>query len=341
VAAIATLGADGKEGKLVRLGRSRGDLDPPVVAGAGPSVLTVLVEPNAAGRSLKIARVTGGAVTWGPELSEGRDESLAVDIAASGGRAAVVWDDLSGVGTEARSVVMIATFDVATLRTLSPARPLSVKSADASTPRLAARPGGYWLGYLVHGEVDVGKKKPTDDDDDETQGEAITPTWIEVVPLDEGGNPTGAARAVTPKRGHVLSFDLTPGENGSVLAAFRDDDTPTGSSGGKVSDALIKLGGIGDPRVLVEAAGSAGAPVLLPGWISLASVNGATRIAALTPGGELVDDLAPDPALGTGEPIAARGDAILWARPLGKAMRLAVVRCQPRAAPDRDGGSQP
>jgi len=347
VAMVATLGADGTGGKLVRLGRSRGDLDPPVVTGAGASVLAVLVEPNASGRALRVARVTGTEVTWGAEFSEGRDDSLAVDIAASGARAVVVWDDILGAPAGAndaarRSSVMLASFDVATMRGVTPARPISARSTDASSPRLITRPGGYWLAYLAHGEEDAAKKKARKHDDgkhdDEgeavDQGEAITTGWIEVEPLDEGGTPTGAARAITPKSGHVLSFDLELGENGSALLAFRDDDTPTGSSGGKVSVALVRLGGGGEPRVLVEEAGSAGAPDLLPGWISLASVNGATRLAAMTPAGELLDELAPEPSLGTGEPIAATTDRILWARPMGKAMRLSVVRCRQRIAVD-------
>jgi hypothetical protein len=82
VAMVATVGADGRGGKLVKLGRSRGDLDPPMVTGAGASVLAVLIEPNAGGRALKVAKVTGTEVTWGPELEEGHDESLAVDTPA-------------------------------------------------------------------------------------------------------------------------------------------------------------------------------------------------------------------------------------------------------------------
>jgi hypothetical protein len=132
----------------------------------------------------------------------------------------------------------------------------------------------------------------------------------------------------------VLSFDVEPGENGSALVAWRDDETPTGSGGGRVSDTLVRLGGGGDPRVLVEEAGGAGAPDLLPGWISLASVRGATRIAAMSPSGELLEPVEPEPSLGTGEPIAATRDAILWARPLGKTMRLSVVRCRQRVAAD-------
>lgn len=338
VAMVATIGADGTGGKLVRLGRSRGDLNPPVVTGAGASVLAVLVEPNASGRALKVAKVTGSEVTWGPEFAEGRDDSLAVDVAASGARAVLVWDDIPpGADPARRSSVMLASFDVATMRAVAPARPISPPSADAGSPRLITRPGGYWLAYLARGEEDAAKKKARKHDDSEDpddQGEAITTGWIEVEPLDEGGTPSGAARAITPKNGHVLSFDLELGENGSALLAWRDDDTPSGSSGGRVSSALVRLGGGGEPRVLVEEAGSAGAPDLLPGWISLASVNGATRIAAMTPSGDLLDELAPEPSLGTGEPIAATADRILWARPMGKAMRLSVVRCRPRAAAD-------
>ncbi len=155
-----------------------------------------------------------------------------------------------------------------------------------------------------------------------------------MAPLDEGGAPSGAARAMTPKGGHVTAFDLAPGDNGNALIAYRDEDGPTGAGGGRVSSVLVQLGGGGAPHVLVERAGTAGTPGLLRGWISLASLSGPTRIAAITPSGELVDELAPEPSLGAGEPVASTGDAILWARPMGKAMRLSVVRCQPRAAGD-------
>jgi hypothetical protein len=348
VAMVATIGADGTGGKLVRLGRSRGDLDPPVLAGAGASVVVAMVEPNAGGRAIKVARVTGGEVTWGPEFSEGRDDSLAVDVAASGGRAMVVWDDILGPTAGARrESVVLGALDVATMRPLGPSRPITAASADATAPRLALRPGGFWLAYLARGDEDPKKKreakkpKPGDDDEDEDQGEAITSAWVELLPLDEAGTPAAAARAVTPKKGHVLSFDLAQGDDGGALLAWRDDDTPTGSAGGRMSVTLVKLGGAVASRV-VDEAGGAGAPALLPGWISLASPSGMTRLAALSPRGELLDDLAPEPSLGAGEPIAATSEAILWARPLGKAMRLGVVRCSPRPAeePSGDAGAR-
>ena len=98
----------------------------------------------------------------------------------------------------------------------------------------------------------------------------------------------------------------------------------------------MKLGGAVDARV-VDEAGGAGTPSLVPGWISLASPSGLTRLAALGPRGQLLEDLSPEASLGAGEPIAATSEAILWARPMGKAMRLEVVRCVPR--PAGDGGA--
>ena len=59
----------------MKLARSRGDMNAPVVAGLGGAVLAALLEPDASGRAIKLAKVEGEHVTWGPELSEGRDES--------------------------------------------------------------------------------------------------------------------------------------------------------------------------------------------------------------------------------------------------------------------------
>jgi hypothetical protein len=226
---------------------------------------------------------------------------------------------------------MLASFDLATMRDVKSARAVSPKESDASAPHVTSRPGGYWLAYLARGEEEAKKrqKKPKDEaDENEDQGEAIFTSWVEVLPLDEAGAAVSAPRAISPKGGRVVSFDLAPADGGNALLAWREDDAPTGASGGKVSTALVKLGGGGEPHVLSNQAGGTGAPDLLPGWISIASVNGPTRMAALSATGELLDELGPETSLGAGEPVAASQDAILWARPAGKAMRLSVLRCQ-------------
>ncbi|WP_437975998.1 hypothetical protein WMF11_51295 [Sorangium sp. So ce295] len=357
VAMVATLSADGAQGKLVRLARSRGDMDPPVVTGAGGAILAAMLEPNAGGRAIKVARVEGDHVTWGAELAEGRDESLALDIAASGERAVIVWDDVTRDGK--RSRIMLASADVGTLRSVTSARPVSQPNTDAEMPRVLGRPGGYWLAYIARAEEPARKaaaKKDDGDEDTAAAGETITHQWIEVVPLDEAGALTATPRAVTPKNGHVLAYDLTLGDDDGLILALRDDDTPSGSIGGRISAVLVRLGGASEPRVLVggdreqdappEAALGlgAGVPALLPGargpggqdpakpagaaaWLAIANASGPTQLAALTARGELEGGLQAEPALGRGEPIAASAEALLVAHPAGKAMKLALLRC--------------
>jgi hypothetical protein len=333
---VATLGPDGAGGKLVRLARSRGDLEPPAVTGAGPAILAAMLEPNAGGRAIRLAKIEGEQVSWGAELAEGRDESLALDLAASGGRAVIVWDDVTRDGK--RSRIMMASIDTGSLRSATSPRPISAPKVDAEVPRVIARPGGFWLAYVARSEEGVAKDV---DEDTASAGEAIGHQWIEVMPLDETGSPAAGARAVTPKDGHVLAFDMAIGEDGAAILAFRDDDTPSGSSGGRVSVQLVGLGHVGAPRVVAgeeraepngaeEGVGS-GVPALLPGWIAVAHVSGATRLAALNGKGEIVDALVAEDALGGGEPIAASGAGLLVARPAGTAMKLSVLRCSPGA----------
>lgn len=346
VSMVATLGADGGEGKLVRLARSRGDFDPPIVAAAGSVILAAMMEPNAGGRAIRIAKVEGDRVTWGPELSENNDESFAVDIQASGSRALVVWDDVP-LGRE-RSVIDLATFDVATMRG-SGGRAITPPSIDADTPRLITRPGGFWLSYLVHGVAKTAptaenegdeedpkappkkpEKKPVRNDDDsdtEAAGEAIAHQWIELLPLDENGMSTGAARAVTPKDSRVIGYDLGPGEDGRAVLIYREDDTPSGSHGGRVKVIVAELGGIGDPQVIAEDGVGAGVPQLFGGWVVIHSLSGPVQLGAIGPRGELTGELAPERSLKHGEILAADGETFLVATPAGRAMKLSVARC--------------
>lgn len=348
VASVVTLRSDGTGGKIVRLARSRGDLDPPVVTGAGGAVLAAMFEPNAGGRAIRLARVAGEEVTWGAELSEGRDESLAVDIEVSGERAVIVWDDVTRDGK--RSRIMMASMDTASMRSVTAARPISPPKVDAESPRLAARPGGYWLAYVARSEETPEKAKPEkakpdpEDEDIAPAWETIGQQWIEVAPLDGTGSLTASPRAVTPVEGNVLAFDLAPGEDGGAIVAYREDDAPSGSSGGRVGVVLVGLGGVvGQPRSIAEEDVGIGVPSLVPGWIAVADVTGPTRLAAMSPRGEIVDGLAAEPAVRHGEPIAAANGALLVARPAGKAMRLAVLRCVAgtrRVAAD-DAGAPP
>jgi hypothetical protein len=331
VAMVATVGPDGKGGKLTRLGRSRGDLNPPTVTGAGNAVLAAMLEPNASGRAIKIAKVEGDQVTWGPELPEGRDESMDVDLAVSGRGAVVAWDEVTKDGK--RSMVVLSTLDTATMKTVTAAHPVSSPKVDAESPRLIARPGGFWLIYAA-----LGRARAAKDEDTGLGGEAIQARWLEVLPLDESGSAVSLPRAVTPKDGHALAYDVEAGEDGGLVVAWRDDDTPTGSSGGPVQGVTVRLSAVSEARVLAEDAPTTGVPDLLPGWLSVASLSGATRIAPMTPKGELAGELRAEALIGNGEVLAGTRDAILVARPAGKAMKLSVLRCLPEGEGAKDGG---
>ncbi len=183
-------------------------------------------------------------------------------------------------------------------------------------------------------------------------------------PLDETGALTATPRAVTPKNGHVLAYDLTLGEDDGLILAFRDDDTPSGSIGGRISAVLVRLGGASEPRVLVggdrdqdappEAALGlgAGVPALLPGARgpgvgrtrrrprrgSRSRTHPARRSSRRSPRkARLEGGLLAEPALGRGEPIAASAEALLVAQPAGKAMKLALLRCASTAPSQQVG----
>lgn len=330
-AMVVRIGADGRHGQIAKLGRSRGDFDAPTVTGYKDAVLAAMLEPNAGGRAIRVAKVVGEQVTWGPEVSEGRDESLAVDLATSGDHAVVVWDDVTKDGK--RTMVMLESFDPQTMRSEGTSRPISSPKNDAEVPRLTARPGGYWLAYVVVGEA----RKPKDEDTG-LGGEAIQPRWIEVVPLDEQGRPVGLPRAVTPKEGHALAFDIEASEDGGMILAYRDDDTPSGSTGGKVLTVWVRLSGLGQPQLVTEEGTSTGVPDLLPGWMAIASLSGATRMGPLSAKGELLGELRREPELGNGEVLAGTRASLLVARPAGKAMKLSVLECVAEA-PALDGGA--
>jgi hypothetical protein len=348
---VGTIGHDGKLGALAKLARVRGDLDPPVVTGAGASVIAAYAEPNAGGRAIRLSKITGKDVVIGPELSEGRDESLALDLAAtpSGDRAIVVWDDLDKEGT--RSIVKLAVLEVGDMHLSGLARPVTPSKLDAEGPKIVARPNGYWLVYLAR-SAEGGAKKPDDkpeekadkkpakakakkaakdddegEDDIEASGEDNSARWIEAVPLDVAGAPTGAPRALTPKNGHALAFDLEQGDDGGAIVAYRDDDLPSGAAGGRVMVVTVRDGGASEPKVLAEEGVGSGMPDLLPGWLAIASISGKTRIAPMSLKGELSGALEAEALIGNAELIAAHKDSVLLARPSGKVVRLSVVRC--------------
>jgi hypothetical protein len=140
----------------------------------------------------------------------------------------------------------------------------------------------------------------------------------------------------------VLAYDLEAGDDGAALVAYRDDDVPSGASGGSVRVVLARLGGIGEPKLVSDEGVGTGVPDLLPGWIAVSGVTGSKQLAPMNGVGDLLAPLSPERSLGAGELLAASGDRLLLATPTGRAMRLSVVRCAADATPPSfvDGGAK-
>jgi hypothetical protein len=315
---VVTLGPDGRNARVVSLGATHGDVEPPRLAARGNVLVAGILEPDVNGRTLRLAKVQDGTVTWGATLHQKGGESQAFDIALGDKKGVVVWDEED----PAHDAVMASTFDVASASNATVARAISPPTTDAESPRLLARPdGGYWLAYIA-------RAGNGEDSDAREDSEDIGFRWIEIAQLDVNGSPTGVPRPVTPKAGHVLVFDLAPGDDGAALLVYRYDDTPIGASGGQVMRTLVRAQRVENPAVLVEGDEvGAGVPSVRGSWLAVTDAADATRLAPIRGGGDLAAPLRAEPDIGTGEPIAADGDRLLVARPAGRAVKLQVLRC--------------
>lgn len=320
-AAVVTLDERGKNARTITLAAAHGDTQPPRLAADGDAIVAALLDSSAAGRRLRTARLEQSNITWGPAFDQGRDESLAFDVAVSGSRAMAVWDD--DAKDPERGAIYAVTFDASLHGKPGPTTTLSGRKTDAEMPRVMARPSGFWVSW-------IGRVPEKTDDDAREVGESPEFRYIEVVPIDEAGQRTGDARRVTPDRGHVLTYDAETLADGSLLLVYRDDDTPSGSSGGIVHSVHVRAGGSGDPELIADRGLGAASPTLLPGYLAMADATDETRLARLTPDGKLDGALVSEPVLGRGEPLAARGDTLLVVKPRGLAVSLFVTTCSAR-----------
>jgi hypothetical protein len=332
-AAVARIAADATTGKTIELGRSRGDFDAPLVAAYDGGWIAGILEPNASGATLRLGV---SRVDEPPrleiEIDQGRDESLAFDFMRGKEALVAVWDDVTKDGKLAR--VLGSTLDLEAKQATGSPTVLSRKGYDAETPRVVAREGGFWVAYIARKALEVPKR---DDDEaldrnpkgDRYAAEKIDPSWLELVPLDATGRPTAKPRPVTPETGHVLSFDIATTPDGSALVTWRDDDTPSGSHGGRVSIMTVTLSGGTQAQVVAEHDVGAGVPSLLAGFLAFPNAAGKAMLAPLAADGTLAGDLRLEPTIGVGDPLVANGDRILVATSAGTALDLPVVTCKP------------
>jgi hypothetical protein len=153
-ASVALVDAEARKGELVDLGRSRGDVDPPQVVARGNELVAGVLEPQASSMALRLARYDGKKLHWGSELEQGRDESLAFDMAFSDSAGVVAWDDVVDDGE--RGAVVLAQLD-GELASRGKPSAVSPEHLDADVPRVLVRPGGFWLVYVARSRGERGE----------------------------------------------------------------------------------------------------------------------------------------------------------------------------------------
>jgi hypothetical protein len=100
---------------------------------------------------------------------------------------------------------------------------------------------------------------------------------------------------------------------------------------------LVHPDGTVDARMLTDEDVGAEVPALLaddaappgtaPVWLSLGTDSDTARLVALDADGHALDDLAPEPALGVGAPLAVHAGKVLAAEPRGQRVELSVFSC--------------
>ena len=273
---LVTTNLDGTAWRVLPIGDSHGDSDAPRVFAHGKLLGTALLEPSGATRTLRVGRLDRDKVLWGAEYLQGHDESLAYDVVLGEQSGVAVWDDLP----KDRDVsgIYLASFDPKSFERRGKARVVTLPGTDAEMPRVVERPGGFWLLWLA-------RRAAPSKFDARYRAEDIAYRWLEAVPLDASGQLSGTPTKLGSDSGHVLAYDVAGMADGSVIAVWRDDDTPSGSAGGQLLRAHVRLGGVDGPDPIEVEHVGIGAPNVMPGWLALADALGSTRLAPLGGGG--------------------------------------------------------
>jgi hypothetical protein len=346
MALIGRIGADDAPPRLVELGRVRGDVLPPRLASDGTDLWVVLQEGTPGGRELRVARLARGdletAPTWRPGPAQGNAESSGFDIAAQGGSALLVYDDWSTTDNHGQIFAAAITGEPPAAGSRIEGHRVSAPLMDAEAPRIVARPGGYWLAWLVN-VMSPGSGRVYDPGDDVKAGAAASTAYgaryLAIVALDTSGKVVGEVRRLTGRQERVVGYDLTSGPSGRAWLTWRQDAPTPGSSGGRIYVAEARPDGSKDISMVREDDVGAGEPTWLfagpdtPPWLSFPDARDRTLLLRAGSLERLGAPLRPGAELDGAGALAAVGGRVLFAVPHGRAIELSPASCsQPLSA---------
>ena len=325
--------ADG--GRSVDLGRVYGDVEPPVLAARGSTVLLSVSDSNPQGRRLSLVKLEASrpdGVVRGGELEPGRGFQVH-DIEIGPSRALVVWDQQAS--KQGPSGIWGASVELSTLVPGEPRR-IGGEALAAESPRLVRRPGGFWLVFVEHtrgSSADAGVVgRPAREEQSELLVDLGSQS-LGVLGLDEQGNPSGSKLAITEPNAHVLSFDVAPTVPGGLVLAWRDDPSGPGAERGQVHGAIVGPDGSVSKHLVDADEVGAGTPSLVPGdrpWLALGGLGEATRLARVDVGARTVEPPLLETALRGSDVLAASGTRLLLAHPRGMGVEFSVADCSAR-----------
>ncbi len=335
---VALVPFDGRPGRRVGLGVVHGDVDPPLVTGRGAGVLVAVADMDAGGGMLRLTELERDAEKVRGELSITGVDHEAGSALATGERGALVVFSARGK----RGVTLQAqALDPAKFAFVAPPEELP-GTADAESPVLTARPGGYWLAWISeHPLGDAGAKAgsaPRDAGSDDLEGRLVDtgPRVLMVLLLDAQAKPVGTARTVTGPRAQVVGFTAATLADGALSLTWREDDAAPGVESGPpelgrvAPDGSVQRGKVDDEDL------SAGLPALLADpkaggrvWVALESASEGTRVGPLLPTGLGLETLIGDRQLRGADVLAAGGGRLLVGRNRGRAVELSVIECRP------------
>jgi hypothetical protein len=332
VAAVAFVRPDSPEesARVVDLGPTLGDAPPPRIVGRAGEIVAAFhaalvprapfrpVDRGETARPLLVRSVTAEGATPLFSIDEGRDDSLASDVAVLGDHGIVVWDEAT---SEPRGVIRGAPF--AGRQRSGIAVDLSPKDSDAEMPRVVPFEKGFAVFWIARAPDPQGPV--TDASDPEVPGEPRTRGWLEMILLDERGVATSPVRRLTSTGGHVTAFDLrglgpaaTPaaapaGGNAPVLLVVaRDDGEAIDGSGGTLLRVRVAHDAVEPPVAFTTDGLGRGAPIFVDGpatWLAWVGPGEQLRMLALdaigTPAGapsgeDGMDEARPVLALSSG-----------------------------------------
>jgi hypothetical protein len=341
---VAFVPGDGKPGKSVFLGAVHGDPEPPLVAADAEAALVAVATSDASGRVLELVRVAANAEApvRGSEITDVGEEGAALAVGETSG---VLVFSARKAGKSALRAAVIAR---GAARAAAPFE--LAETADAESPIVRARPGGFWLAWIAEkSSGDAGARGAdaggADAGGEETRPLDIVPRVLVVALLGADGTPRGAPRPVSAPDSHVIAFDAETLADGTLALAWREDAAVPGvESGGNELARVAPDGAVARGRAADETL-SAGAPALVREsgaphrvWLLAPGEDDRLRMALLAPDAVATSPFVADEALRGGEILAALAGkpcgketcaTLLVARPKNRAVELGVTECRP------------